>query len=389
MILSLQIFIQVHSKAGEQDITVCKWQNYIGKDGLNARIVPKLPIHRGSAGEFFFKSLSTTTFGIARKTVFAVKIPNETEASEFHMWWLHFNGQMKAWHQAGEKAAENRDTVLIESFPEFPSNDVEGVISIYKEVFDESKFNGGNNTKRKQALVSPRNVSGVGKQQFRFEEFITSPEARPPPAQRSKSFDHDPVPLPKDFNEAKDIISHDRLIFKSELTAGLLVCLRKNNVSLEKYEFQINSDSTDPHHRKFAARITGVPQYMCGLLWCAADYAARTSQVSAIRAEQQHIDSAASCMSEEAVQNDVVVHCYSIPTIKICPIGMNQDLERLTFQQLCDEPTQRFVRHNGRKLANMPVGEGIEVNSDSDDEDEEVLVDDCDFVVMSQEINWH
>lgn len=65
------------------------------------------------------------------------------------MWWLHFNGQTNAWHQTGEKADENRDTVLIESFPEFPSNDVE----IF---FDDSKFNGGNSNKRKLALVSPR-----------------------------------------------------------------------------------------------------------------------------------------------------------------------------------------------------------------------------------------
>ena len=96
-------------------------------------------------------------------------------------------------------------------------------------------------------------------------------------------------------------------------------------------------------------------------------------------------------MSEEAAQNDVVVHCCrSIPTIRIFPIGMNQDLERLTIQQLCDEPVYRFVRHNGRKLAtNMPVGEGTDVNNPSrNSHNEEVLVDDSDFVVMSQEINW-
>ena len=117
------------------------------------------------------------------------------------MWWFHFNGQTNAWHQIGQKAAaENRDAV-IECFSELSSNDVEGIISINKEVFDQAKFNGGSNNKCKLVLVSPCNVSGVGKQHFCFEEFAMSPKARPPPAQRSKSFDHDHVPLPKDFNK--------------------------------------------------------------------------------------------------------------------------------------------------------------------------------------------
>jgi hypothetical protein len=416
----LQIYIQVHSKDGEPDIVICKWQNYMAKDGLNARIIPMLPIERGLAGEFFFKSLSTTTFGITRKTIFALKIPCLKEAEEFHMWWLHFNGQIKAWWEAGDRGANERSDI----FSDLPMKNVESIISINTEFFDRSEYEGSSNKtnkkKRKLVLVSPREVSGVGKQHFNFEK-LTSPESRPSPAHASQPSE-EPVPLPKDCRNPKDIV-HDRLIFNAELTAQILSCLRKNNVSAEDYVFQTNDqqDSTDAYDRKSSARIAGVPQYLCGLLWSAADDAARTSQVPAVRAEQEYIDYSASCMTEEAVHSDVVTHCLSIPTIRICPIGMNQDLERLTFQRFCDEPVRRFCRHTVGKLASMPVGEGTEVHLDAnnrlarsrrsssppisptisrspsgdvvvdtpdkEDEDEEVLVDDSAFA-MSQKIDW-
>mmetsp|Transcript_12708 Transcript_12708/g.35958 ORF Transcript_12708/g.35958 Transcript_12708/m.35958 type:complete len:127 (-) Transcript_12708:348-728(-) len=50
--------------------------------------------------EFFFKSASTTTCGILRKTVFALKFHNNQDAAEFEMWWFHFNGQIHDWKAA-------------------------------------------------------------------------------------------------------------------------------------------------------------------------------------------------------------------------------------------------------------------------------------------------
>ena len=157
--LVIQASIQVHSRDGESDITICKWQNYIGKDGLNARIIPGLPIHRGSAGEFFFKSVSTTTLGITRKTVFALKFTKKIKADDFHMWWLQFNGQTDAWLKAAEKS-KNGEELQIEVFPDL--NNVEASVAINATVFDKEKFRKSKSSKHKLTLVSPRGISGVG-----------------------------------------------------------------------------------------------------------------------------------------------------------------------------------------------------------------------------------
>lgn len=128
--------------------------------------------------------------------------------------------------------------------------------------FDRSEYEGSSNKtnkkKRKLVLVSRREVSGVRKRHFNFEKF-TSPESGPSPAHGSQPYE-EPVPLPKDCRNPKDIV-HDRLIFNAELTAYILSCLRKNNASAEDYVFQTNDqqESTDAYDRKSSARIAGVP----------------------------------------------------------------------------------------------------------------------------------
>lgn len=351
-------------------------------DGLNARIIDKLPIKRGSQGEFFFKSVSTTSLGTTRKTIFALKIPNEKDAKEFHMWWLHFNGQTDAWLKYGEEFAKSRDEgKVIEVFPDFRASNLKDIISINVDVFEQSMCTKSSNTtskKRKLSLVSPREVSGVGKQRFDFEG-VSSPEPQP-----YKSID------------SIDVILHDKLIFQSELKTHLLVCLRKNNISIEEFDYKIDKQhSHDRLHRKFFVRISGVPQYVCGLLWSVSDDAARSSQVSAVRLEQKQLDDITPEMTEEAIQNEVIVHCKSIPTIRICPIGMGQDLERLTFQRFCDEPVQPFTLRLSKAdiLPRIPVGKGtaididVEEEEEDDEEGDDVLVDNCE-VVMSQRYEW-
>jgi len=93
----------LRSSNEEDAIPIVRWHSYIGQDGLNCRILSGLPIHRGSAGEFFFKSASTTSNGVSRKTVFALKFSNKMDADEFHMWWLHFSGQIHAWTEAAKQ----------------------------------------------------------------------------------------------------------------------------------------------------------------------------------------------------------------------------------------------------------------------------------------------
>ena len=187
--------------------------------------------------------------------------------------------------------------------------------------------------------MSPREVSGVGKKQrFDFNEVATSPESRPPAVQRTKTSDNESPPLPPDLHSLPFAL-HDRLIFQSELAACLLLCLKENKkVNIENYEFKIDCQNPkDPHERKFLARIAGVPQNACGFLWSAADDAARSSKVPAVQKEQNCIDTHVSYMAEEELQSRVVAFCHSIPTIRICPIGMQQDLERLTYQKFVDE----------------------------------------------------
>lgn len=160
-------------KDGNGRIPVVKWNNYLGHDGLNCRIVAKLPIQRGNAGEFFFKSASTTNAGSRCKTVFALKFVNENDADEFHMWWLQFNGQIGLWIDA---ANNNKDVKEAVYDNDCPTSLLEDIVNIDPHVFDVHR-----NLKRKLPLTSPPAVSGVGKS-FDFP----SPDAKPSAKQRVK-----------------------------------------------------------------------------------------------------------------------------------------------------------------------------------------------------------
>ena len=165
-----------------------------------------------------------------------------------------------------------------------------------------------------------------------------------------------------------------------------LIFLRKKSIPIDEFSFEIDSErGDDPCNRKFSARICGVPQALCGLLWSEADDAARVSKVDAVRLEQQRIDEAAEDLSEEEIALEVA-QCRAIPTIRIRPIGMSQDLERLTFQKLCGFVRPQTVQ--SPPLLRAGADADLKEEQGQDEEDLEVLYADDGEVVMSQKTTW-
>lgn len=306
------------------------------------------------------------------------------------MWWLHFNGQTKAWWRAEQKKDSKIDAQRVpEIFPDLPLEKVPSLVAIHPDIFNPKMFPGSSPSPEIQSLASPRKFWAVTKRRFDDFEF-DSPECKPSATRRFKCSEEELD------TSCKNFIAHDRLIFQSELKASLILCLKEKGEALTFFSFEINNGDDSMDSRHFTVRISGVSNHVCGFLWCAADSAARSSQVCAVREEQEYVDSLADTFTEEETLNNVVVNrCQSLPTIKIRPFGIHQHLERLTFQQFCGETFSKFsYRSFTAKISSMPVGEGIEVgpsavNSDESDEDEsdEVLVDDSDVEpVMSQKL---
>ena len=99
-------------------VVVVRWENYMGADGLNGRILCGLPILRGNnSKEVHFKTSSTTTFGGRHKAPFVFKFETSDEAEVFEMWWLLKNGSIASWKaddQAKKKAGSNSNLPLQE-----------------------------------------------------------------------------------------------------------------------------------------------------------------------------------------------------------------------------------------------------------------------------------
>ena len=153
---------------------IVRWLNYAGDDGLNCRILNLLPIHRGGdKTEFFFKSASTTTKGISRKTVFALKFEKLEDANEFEMWWLSLSGQIDKWNKNTEistnvasKASNQNKDAVDESKIDYFFNNTNRRLKEIVNVSNEVKF------------LSPNSKSNSKKGKRKFKEMrLKSPTA--------------------------------------------------------------------------------------------------------------------------------------------------------------------------------------------------------------------
>ena len=100
-----------HNMDGEV-VTVIRHVNYMGNDGLNARIIKGLPLHRckKNTREMFFKTVSSTTHGQRIKTVFALKFASDDDADDFEEMWYVKNGAIKALSE-GENTLPFQETI--------------------------------------------------------------------------------------------------------------------------------------------------------------------------------------------------------------------------------------------------------------------------------------
>ena len=245
-----------------------KWLNYVGKDGLNARILPNLPIHRGAAGEFYFKSISSNGGSHTRKTIFALKIKDQKEANDFHTWWLRFNGSLDPWFRATEKAASERSGKILEILPDLPEFMTDSVVSISDDIYHQPP---PSKPKRSpMELVSPRSMIGVGPKKFRFDE-CTDVSVKGQPFVDAYNR---PIVLPEDTRSV-DEIAHDESLHVTELKAALLFCLD----TLQIYDGD-HVCCTRRESSRFSLDIAGVPFCAIGHLFTAVDQAACDSSCS-------------------------------------------------------------------------------------------------------------
>jgi len=315
--------------------------------------------------------------------MFALKFSNKMDADEFHIWWLHFSGQI---HARIEAAKQDQDPTFFSD--DCPPGLLSNLVKIKSEVFDSKK-----NTKRKLSLQSPPAVSGI-ENQFTFQ----SPESKPPAKQRTKLEQVNSKPLPCGFRTLESKFHADRLLFKAELLTELLSCLRNvdidyngihvalnnsNNTdeSMDSSFIQIDMSQDDPIHRKFNDLISNVPKEICGYLWSAADDAARSSQIEAVQKEQALIDKVIDNLSEgedfeAAIEN---LHLFCLPSMRIKPEGFEERIDRSTF---CHPAAV------GSNLAKASDSVSSDASTSSVSSGEEVLVDEGP-VVMSQEMQWY
>jgi hypothetical protein len=94
-----EAIIQVQDDAtmSGKSVSVVRFQLRHGKDVLNARIEGGLPINRKDEKAVLFKSASTSTSGIRKKTIYNLIFTNVEDTDEFLMWWYAKNGSIKAW----------------------------------------------------------------------------------------------------------------------------------------------------------------------------------------------------------------------------------------------------------------------------------------------------
>ena len=104
-----QAIVQLQQNANGEEVAVVRHVNFIGKDGLNARIVDGLPILRKKR-QFYFKAVSSTTHDDRRKTPFALKFDSNDAADEFEMWWYVYtkNDSIEAWLTEKKGKGENK-----------------------------------------------------------------------------------------------------------------------------------------------------------------------------------------------------------------------------------------------------------------------------------------
>ena len=180
-------------------MTVVRWLNYAGDDGLNCRILNLLPIHRGrDKTEFFFKSASTTTQGISRKPLFALKFEKLEDANEFEMWWLSLSGQIDEWKNAeiatkvASKASnQNKEAVdesKIDYFFKNTNRRLKEIVNVSKEVKFLSPNSKSNSKKGKRKFKETRLKSPIAydaSPRFCFDE-INSPGMKSPLKKKAK-----------------------------------------------------------------------------------------------------------------------------------------------------------------------------------------------------------
>jgi hypothetical protein len=80
-------FLQKQINRDGTIVSVVRWSNFMGVDGLNGRILLDLPILRKD-DSVYFKTSSTTTRNMRRKTLFCFKFTDAKQAEEFEMCWL-------------------------------------------------------------------------------------------------------------------------------------------------------------------------------------------------------------------------------------------------------------------------------------------------------------
>jgi hypothetical protein len=94
------------TSANASVVFVVRWENYMGSDGLNGRILPGLPIHR-CHDSVYFKTSSTTTLGNRYKAPFCFKFETVDDAEEFEAFWLLKNGSIALWKKQDAKKKED------------------------------------------------------------------------------------------------------------------------------------------------------------------------------------------------------------------------------------------------------------------------------------------
>ena len=113
-------------------VAVVRFTNYLGNDGLNARILKGLPLRRNDKDplRMNFKAASSTTHGHRLKTVFALKFANNEDADDFEMWWYAKNGSIKTWLEKEVKQEESEQGQEQEQENKLPLHETTNIISL-------------------------------------------------------------------------------------------------------------------------------------------------------------------------------------------------------------------------------------------------------------------
>lgn len=158
-----RIIIQIQENADidEDPVAVVRFELRHGVDVLNSRITKGLPIHRSDDKTVLFKSVSTSTGCIRRKTVHLVKFDSVEDTDDFLMWWYAKNGSIKAWlgDDSGKTGGTRKATTPIEKKPRGKRKATTPINDLCKPSEKKPKvdMNKGKRKKQKKCLVDSTN----------------------------------------------------------------------------------------------------------------------------------------------------------------------------------------------------------------------------------------